>query len=95
MRVYSTAFEYLLALVHADLNRLERQEYWWGPIGCFAWRHQYFNQEERIALKIDAEIDAEGTNWPLLKADLFGGSVAQVKTAKAKFDRFVASCGPF
>ena len=70
-------FEYLLGLVHADLNRWEVENGWWGPVGCFAWRGSRFNQEGRISQKIGAEIEAERASWPLLKAGLFGGSLGR------------------
>ena len=82
-------FEYLLGLVHADLNRWEVENGWWGPVGCFAWRGSRFPQEGRTSQKIGVEIEAEGANWPLLKAGLFGGSLEQLKTAKTKFDGFL------
>jgi hypothetical protein len=82
-------FEYLLGLVHADLNRWEVEAGWRGPVGCFAWRRSRFYQEYRTAQKIGAEIEAEGMNSPLLKAGLFDGSLDQLKTAKSKFDGFV------
>lgn len=83
-------FEYLLGLVHADLNRREVENGWWGPVGCFAWRGSLFNQEGRTSQKIGAEIEADGAGWPLLKAGLFGGSLEQLKTAKAKFNGFLS-----
>lgn len=82
-------FEYLLGLVHADLNRWGVENGWWGPVGRFAWRGSRFNQEGSTSQKIGAEIEAEGSNWPLLKAGLFAGSLEQLKTAKAKFDGFL------
>jgi hypothetical protein len=85
-------FEYLLGLVHADLNRWEIQKGWWGPFGCFAWRGSHFHQEPRTSHKISTEIEADGANWPLLKAGMFGGSVEQLKTAKANFDNFLSQC---
>lgn len=88
-------FEYLFGLVHADLNRDEFKSGWWGPVGCFAWRGGRFNQDGRISQRIAAEIEAEGSNLPLLKAGLFGGSLEQLKTAKTKFDSFLGSVNFF
>jgi hypothetical protein len=83
-------FEYLLGLVYADLNRLVIDNGWWGPVGCFAWRGRHLNQDGRTSQKIAAEIEAEGAGWPLLQAGFFDGSLEQLKTAKAKFDGFLA-----
>ena len=82
-------FEYLLGLIHADLKRREIEAGWWGPVGRFAWRGIRLLQDGRCSQKIGVEIEAEGSNWPLLKAGLFGGSLEQLKTAKAKFDGFL------
>jgi len=81
-------FEYLLALVHADLNRWSVQDGWRGPIGCFGWRGQHF-QQSRIMNVIEKEIETEGANWAPLKAGLFGGSLDQAKKAKSKFDAYL------
>jgi len=83
-------FEYLLGLVHADLNRWETENGWWGPVGSFSWRGSRFHQDGHTLQKIGAEIEAEGEDWPLLKAGLFGGSLEQLKTAKAKYDGFLS-----
>ena len=83
-------FEYLLGLIHADLNRCEVDNGWWGPVGCFRWRESRFRQERGTSQKISAELEAEGTSWPPLRAGLFGGSVDQAKTAKSKFDAFLS-----
>jgi len=82
-------FEFLLGLVHADLNRREVEGGWWGPLGCFAWRGRDFHQEGRVSQKIGAEIETAGAFWPLLQVGLFGGSLQQLKTAKTKFDGFI------
>ena len=87
-------FEYLLGLVHAS----ERKEWYydssenklWGPVGCFGWRR---NRGIAVWIKMDDEIKAQGSNWPLLKAGLFNGSLEQLKTAKTKFDNHISGCG--
>lgn len=83
-------FEYLLALVYVDLKGEESGNSGWGPIGCFGWRGRYGNQSSVMA-KVGTELDIEGANWAPLKAGLFGGSVAQAKMAKAKFDTFLSN----
>jgi hypothetical protein len=88
-------FEYLLALVHADLQRwTSRGEGWWGPIGCFAWRVEHF-QKSSIMGAIGEEMEAAGANWAPLKAGLFGGSLEQARTAKSKFDTFLKTISFF
>lgn len=82
-------FEYLLGLVHADLGRWKMENGWWGPVGRFAWRNRHSYQTGRMTHKIQAEIETNGADWPLLKAGLFGGSIEQAKTAKSEFDSFL------
>ncbi len=84
-------FEYLLGLVHADLNQREAQNGWRGPIGCFASRERRHLQAGKTSQAINAEIEAEGESWPPLKAGLFGGSLEQARTAKRKFDAFLST----
>ena len=83
-------FEYLFALVHADTNRWGRNPGWWGPAGDFASR-RLLAGGDRIRHVIGTEIETEGPNWGPLKAGLFGGSLEQAKTAKAKFDAFIGT----
>lgn len=84
-------FEYLLGLVHADMNRRVFFGGWWGPAGRFAWRYDVINPDRHPSQKIGAEIEAERAKWPPLKAGLFGGSLGQLKTAKGEFDKFLRS----
>ena len=75
-------FEYLFALVHVDF--LEKQEgHIWGPLGCFVWRNR------NIMMDIELEVKDAGKNWPLLKADLFDGSLGRFQDIKKKFDNFI------
>jgi hypothetical protein len=83
-------FEYLLGLVIAEARRQDFEGGWSGPVGCFAWRGIHANQAGRTSRKLDAEIEAEGADWPLLKEGFFGGSLAQLKLAKGKFDAFLS-----
>lgn len=83
-------FEYFLGLVHASIKQSELDGGWWGPVGCFIWRTSDFGQGHGIAHKIVAEIDAEGTEWPPLKAGLFGGSLEKAKLATNKFGIFLS-----
>lgn len=70
-------FEYLLALVHADLE-LKSGSNAWGPVGCFRWR-------KGIISEIETEATKTGDNWPPLKAGLFDGSFERLKKVKDAF----------
>lgn len=70
-------FEYLLALVHSDLN-LKSGYDGWGPIGCFGWRRGIIGE-------IETEIANMGNNWLPLKVGLFDGSIDRFKTVKTMY----------
>lgn len=83
-------FEYLLALVHADLyQRLGKANHIWGPVGCFGWRYRY-NPEHGIASVIHREIEAQQEAWPLLQTGLFTSSLDRLRAVKKDFDERLA-----
>lgn len=89
-RTFDT-FEYLLALVYADIVRREYDENkLWGPVGCFGWRGRSLMSPAGIRKEIQDQLESLGENWPPLKAGLFGGSLERAKEVKQKFDTFVA-----
>ena len=79
-------FEYMLAIVHADVkSREEQHNSFWGPVGAFAWRNRH-DIQRGIAGTIQQEIDAQQESWPPLLAGLFNNSLEQLLTAKKGFD---------
>ena len=85
-------FEYLLALVHADLAEKQNNRIF-GPIGCFGWRGRgaFRLDAPPIMGEIESEIAKAGENWPLLKAELFDTSVERLQLIKTRFDAWVLS----
>jgi len=83
-------FEYLLALVHADLTRNEHKHVW-SPAGSFRWRGRgAFNLDAPPIMKeIEGEVARQGEDWPLLKAGLFNGSVERFQEIKIAFDTWI------
>ena len=83
-------FEYLLALVHADLLEKEGRGFW-APIGCFGYRHTSWgvNHEEHPSKVVERQIAEKGATWPLVRASLFDGSVERVKIVKAAVDQMI------
>jgi len=81
-------FEYLLALVHADLE-LKQGHSVWGPVGCFWWRHER-EPNRNIKKEIEIEATREGEDWPPLKAGLFDGSIERFQATKKAFDETIA-----
>lgn len=79
-------FEYLLALVFADLREKVSSDLW-GPIGRFGWKNRYGNED---ILKVTAdEIGKFGADWAPLKAGLFDGSLDRLNVVKSAFDGVV------
>ena len=86
-QVYEQAFdrfEYMLSLVHADLDR-ERD---WVPVGRFAWRHRG-NDARGIRQLINSEVAEAGTDWPPFKVGLFDGNPDRFNAAETKVDQLV------
>jgi hypothetical protein len=86
-------FEYLLALVYADLEDKRGDEHFagpglWGPIGRFGWRLRY--AEHRGALqRLEGEAERDRDDWAPLRAGLFDGSFERFRTVMQGFDEFV------
>ncbi len=83
-------FEYLLALVHADLMD-KKEGHLWAPIGCFIWRGRRFYRTDipPIMKELESEVATAGENLPLLKAGLFAGSLERFHQIKTAFDTMV------
>ena len=80
-------FEYLFALVFADLERSSWGGGGWGaPPGRFAWRRQSRIAGPDVVEVIAREMESLGSNWPPLKAGMFNSSLEQAQQAKAQFD---------
>lgn len=62
-------FEMLYALEHAH-------QYYkvWGPVGRFGWKYHSRGTSSPFHLLL-SEASAQGAEWPVLKAGLFGGSL--------------------
>lgn len=84
-------FEYLLALIWADLSGAAAESSPVPPSGCFGWRHRH--AEVRIAAVIDQELASKADQWPPLVAGLFENSLERARTAKACVDEGVKLSG--
>jgi hypothetical protein len=80
-------FEYLFALVHADLREKQESSIA-GPLGCFLWRNRR-DPENHIAVEIELEIKDAGDNWPPLKVGLFDDSLERFRYLKREFDSII------
>jgi hypothetical protein len=90
-RVYMETFdlfEYLLAMTYMD----QTDNLGWAPVGCFAWRYEF--DESAPANTVAREIDKIGEEWPLLKAGMFGNSLARARAVKSALDQFISAVAP-
>ena len=75
---YFDLFEMLWTLVYADIK-----EDGWGPSGRFVWKQRGQNQPPFDAMVKEAK--AQGSEWPPLRAGLFGGSLEKFSKNAAVF----------
>ena len=82
-------FEYLLALVYADLREKENGRLW-GPIGCFGWR--YRDSDKSVMNEIEQEIEKgyRPIIETLIGAGFFNVSMERFKQVKKSYDDFLA-----
>jgi hypothetical protein len=83
-------FEYMFGLIHADLTQDDWKGGWWGPIGCYIWRNGGLRNEAGPSKKIDRELERDGEHWCPLKTGMFNNDIQRARTAKTKFDTFLA-----
>ena len=81
-------FEYLFALLYADMNKDSDNKRVWAPLGTFASRGRDY-PDQHIIKVVDQEIAKMGTDWPLLKIGLFNGSIDRLQSIKHAFDDMV------
>lgn len=79
-------FEYLAAIVFADYYEKERptQGSIWVPVGRYTERYR------TLFSQVQSEIEQKGTQWPLLKAGLFDGSLDRLLDLKKKLDEWAS-----
>jgi len=90
-REYDRCFdvlEYVVALVYVDDFLLQASQTPGAPVGRFWWRRDVVNQ-------LGADIDKDPTNWPILKAGLFGASGERLRKAKAVVHDVLARLSPW
>jgi hypothetical protein len=75
-------FEYLMALVHADLG--EKRGFGGGWAGRFSWKD--WGEIRAIMGEFDKEIVQEGASSKFLNAGLFDGSPERARGVKERFD---------
>lgn len=67
-------FEYLLTLVHADIQaKINVSDYFWGPPGLFMSERERRNGAVTMRT-VKQQAKDQGNEWPPLKAGLFDGS---------------------
>jgi len=84
-------FEYLRALVHADLENkaCSGVDVWWAPLGRFRQK-SHSRIGSSIVTRMHKEIDQATEDWPLLKVGLFDGSLQRLKKVRDAFENLMA-----
>lgn len=82
-------FEYLLALVYADLQEKKIGSFW-GPIGCFGWRYRRSDKSVMNEIGLEIEKDYRPFIETLIGAGLFNVSMERFKQVKKSYDEFLA-----
>jgi uncharacterized caspase-like protein len=78
-------FEVYFALCAADCRLANGQDAW-GPIGRFGWKHRTGNSPLERVLK---EANAQKSEWPPLKAGLFGGDYERFSMVAKQFAEMI------
>jgi hypothetical protein len=75
-------FEYLAGLVHLDIRAQKHPEiYTWLPVGAYRWRSWgRYSSSYHVAKELEAEVARDGSDWPPLRAGLFGGDSERLKS---------------
>ena len=76
-------FEVFFALVVRDIKK-QREDYPWGPIGRFGWKHRQSNSP---LSRIIAEANKMGENWEPIKSGLFGGKIERFNDVANEFQQ--------
>ncbi|MDO8387441.1 MAG: caspase family protein [Polaromonas sp.] len=79
-------FEVYFALCAADARLVNGQDAW-GPIGRFGWKRGRDNSPFERVLK---EANAQKSEWPPLKAGLFGGDLERFKKVAELFTQLIS-----
>jgi hypothetical protein len=84
---YFDRFEVLLALVHADLEQVERSHIW-GPVGRFGWK--FGNQDANPLREIIEEAKKQKESWGPLKVGLFGGDYSRFSSISDEYVKSIS-----
>lgn len=86
-------FEYILGLVCVDLETPDLSaSHLWGPAGRFNWCYERKYKYSGIPTPIDEFFQkgiAQGSEWGLLKAGFFNGSIDRLNACKSAYDIFL------
>lgn len=85
-------YEYLQALVISDMRNSGGEKFWWAPMGRFARKYGR-RQSDPIATQIDTEIASMGSEWPPLRAGLFGGSIERLNLVRTGVNDLIGRVG--
>jgi len=84
---YFDRFEILLALVHADLYKIEIKHVW-GPIGRFGWK--FHSRDVNPLKEIIEEAERQKESWGPLQAGLFGGDYSRFSSISGEYMEIIS-----
>jgi len=80
------AFEVYFALCAADARLIGGKDAW-GPIGRFGWKR---GRDNSPFDRVISEANAQKSDWPPLKAGLFGGNFERFRSAAEQFTQMIS-----
>jgi uncharacterized caspase-like protein len=83
-------FEVLVALEFADQYLAEPSGRAWGPVGRFGWKYRR-GYGGNPFLNVLQEAEKDGSEWPPVRAGLFGGSIERFKKTVAEYSENVVT----
>lgn len=89
---YFDRFEVLLALVHADLEKVDR-DHIWGPIGRFGYKFREGTANPFNEILVEAERQKE--SWGPVKAGLFGGDYSRFEMISSEYVKLISGLNWF
>ncbi|MBZ0181512.1 MAG: SIR2 family protein [Melioribacteraceae bacterium] len=82
-------FEYILALIYADVT--DRGSWgFWAPVGSFGWRNHIYSPNNTASKVFERELDKYKEEHPILKVGLFNNSFDKLIETKKELDDYVS-----
>lgn len=85
-------YEYIASLVYLDHLLLDKDHGRdWLPVGAYRWRSWGDRGQHNVAVHVNEELDKLGSEWPPLRAGLFGGDLSRVRDVIDNANKWLSS----